>query len=69
MNYSGTAKKRYLDTLELNFLENQCERKQIPKPLLREKYTCQFSSLHGMAGHLQVSRQSKNTEMFAIQAN
>lgn len=31
MNYSGVAKERDLDTLKPNFLENWCERKQIPK--------------------------------------
>lgn len=61
MNDSGVAKERDLDTLKLNFLENWCERKQIPKPLLYEKCNCQFSSLHGMVGQFQVSRQRKNT--------
>jgi len=49
MKYSGVVKKRYLDTLKQNFLENQHERKQIPKPLLYEKYNCQLSGLHGTA--------------------
>lgn len=34
MKYASVVRRRYYATFKLNFLENQSERKQIPKPPL-----------------------------------